>query len=83
MLRTFQIWLCIAFLAIGIYSGSRKAYNVLSYKCVGCEDCINVCPKDAIEIKRGKAVIDVQMCIGCGQCAYICSFNAVRRYKER
>ena len=55
-------------------------YEVLSYKCVGCADCIDVCIKDAITIKRGKAVIDPEVCIGCRQCVYICSFFAIRAY---
>ena len=80
MTRIFGVFTIILFLTLAIYSASKKKFEVLSYKCVGCEDCIDVCPKDAISIKRGKAVIDPEVCIGCRQCVYMCSFFAVRAY---
>ncbi len=82
MARIIGVFTLILFLTIGIYSASKKKYEVLSYKCVGCADCIDVCPKDAITLKRGKAVIDPQKCIGCSQCVYICSFFALRAYES-
>ncbi|MFC1476467.1 4Fe-4S binding protein [Fibrobacterota bacterium] len=80
MKRIFGVFTIILFLTLAIYSASKKKYEVLSYKCVGCADCIDICPKDAITIKRGKAVIDPEECIGCSQCVYMCSFFAVRAY---
>lgn len=82
MARIIGVFTLILFLTIGIYSASKMKYEVLSYKCVGCADCIDVCPKDAITLKRGKAVIDPQKCIGCGLCVYICSFFALRAYES-
>lgn len=82
MARITGVFALILFLTICIYSASKKKYEVLSYKCVGCADCIDVCPKDAITLKRGKAVIDPQKCIGCSQCVYICSFFALRAYES-
>ena len=80
MTRITGVFTLIFFLTIAIYSASKKKFEVLSYKCVGCEDCIDICPTDAITIKRGKAVIDPEECTGCGQCVYMCSFFAVRAY---
>ena len=82
MLRTACIYLTIIILAISIYSAIQRKYSVLSHACVGCGDCIHVCVKGAITIKRGKAVIDPSLCIGCSHCAYICSYNAIRRSKD-
>lgn len=82
MSRTVQICIVILFLTIVLYSASKNKYEILSNKCVGCADCIDVCPKDAITIIRGKAVIDSEKCIGCGQCLYICSFYAIRVYER-
>ena len=83
MARILGVFTLVLFLSIGIYSASKKKFEVLSYKCVGCADCIDVCPKDAITLKRGKAVIDPQECNGCSQCVYICSFFALRAYESR
>ena len=82
MARILGVFTLVLFLSIGIYSASKKKFEVLSYKCVGCADCIDVCPKDAITLKRGKAVIDPQECNGCRQCVYICSFFALRAYES-
>lgn len=80
MIRVISLGIFVILLTLGIYSASQKKCDVLSYKCVGCGDCVKLCPKDAIELKRGKAVIDPDMCIGCRQCLYVCSFNAIRVY---
>lgn len=82
MARILGVFTLVLFLSIGIYSASKMKFEVLSYKCVGCADCIDVCPKDAITLKRGKAVIDPQECNGCSQCVYICSFFALRAYES-
>ncbi len=54
--------------------------HVYPVDCVGCGDCIEICPKKgtAITLVRGKAVINTENCIGCKKCIYICSFEAVR-----
>lgn len=82
MLRTAYFYFIVVILTISIYSAIQRKYSVLSYACVGCGDCINVCTKSAVTMKRGKAVIDPSLCIGCSQCAYICSYNAIRRCKD-
>ncbi|MCF7858387.1 MAG: 4Fe-4S binding protein [Candidatus Cloacimonetes bacterium] len=54
---------------------------VESNSCVGCEDCINVCPTNAIEIINGKAVIDANLCIDCEICITSCTYKAIRNNK--
>ncbi|MBN2829019.1 MAG: 4Fe-4S binding protein [Candidatus Cloacimonetes bacterium] len=51
-------------------------------KCVGCEDCIQSCPVDAITIVSGKAVIDNKTCINCGKCYRACTYNSIRTPHE-
>lgn len=48
-------------------------------KCAGCMACVDVCPKEAIQIKDTlsayNAVIDEKKCIGCNACHKICQAN--------
>ena len=69
--------LIVLILSAGLYSAAKRKMYVLPAKCVGCEDCRPLCPKKAITMKRGKAVINPDKCIGCKQCSYICSFGAI------
>jgi len=50
-------------------------------KCVGCGDCMSVCPVNAITIIDGKAVIDTDKCIKCEICIKTCNYNAIRKIK--
>lgn len=52
-------------------------------KCVGCGNCIDICPVDAITFEDNLAAVDKDWCIGCGVCATTCEFDALRvRYRE-
>lgn len=55
-------------------------------KCAGCMACINVCPKDAIEIKDTldayNAVIDTDKCINCDACHNVCPNNNSVEFKS-
>jgi len=44
--------------------------------CTGCSLCKNVCMYDAIEIKKGKAIIN-DNCVFCGACIDICKFKSI------
>jgi len=44
--------------------------------CVGCEDCIDRCPVEAIVVEE-IAVVDRQKCLGCGLCASTCPSEAI------
>ena len=45
--------------------------------CVECEDCIENCPVDAIELADAIQV-DRGKCLGCGVCAGNCPSDAIR-----
>jgi H+/Na+-translocating ferredoxin:NAD+ oxidoreductase subunit B len=52
-------------------------------QCVGCGECIDICPVDAITLTDDIAVVDRNWCIGCGVCATKCEFDALHiRYRE-
>ena len=47
-------------------------------RCSGCELCVPVCKREAIELKEGVAVIDKEECGHCGQCITVCPLDAIR-----
>ena len=56
---------------------SRRLAVIHRADCIGCEQCVAVCPTDAITMQEGVAVIAVEKCIGCGECVPICPTDAV------
>ncbi|MBF0384865.1 MAG: DUF362 domain-containing protein [Candidatus Omnitrophica bacterium] len=40
--------------------------------CIGCGECVKICPANAIIIVSQKANVDGKKCIGCGNCAAVC-----------
>lgn len=46
-------------------------------KCIGCEECVKVCPVGAAAMVEKKAVIDKAICIGCGECLTVCRKKAM------
>lgn len=45
--------------------------------CVGCEDCLEVCIYDGINITEGKAQVNQETCLGCGRCERMCQNDAI------
>lgn len=56
----------------------ENIYHVTD-KCMGCtaHPCKEVCPRQAIDIKNGKSVIDQEKCIKCGKCKSVCPYDAI------
>jgi ferredoxin len=46
-------------------------------RCIGCADCLKVCPTRAIRIRDRKSLCLVDRCIGCGACMRACSQGAI------
>ena len=55
--------------------------------CIGCQQCIGLCPYSAIEFnpRLGISVVNEALCKGCGSCAGFCPSGAaqVRHFKEK
>ena len=46
-------------------------------KCIGCAECLKVCPQKALTVADKKASIDKSLCIGCGECLTVCRSKAI------
>jgi nitroreductase/Pyruvate/2-oxoacid:ferredoxin oxidoreductase delta subunit len=47
-------------------------------RCIGCGECVAVCPSQTLEMKDGKARVTGARSLGCGHCAAVCPVEAVR-----
>lgn len=56
----------------------RKRYFVTN-ACRGClaRTCMMNCPKNAIEMNDGKAMVSEKKCINCGKCLSACPYHAI------
>ena len=46
--------------------------------CIGCEDCRNNCPNQAIYMESKHAVIDFELCDDCRMCQYVCPRDVIK-----
>ena len=77
---------CVKSIAMGCSSlkGKLRMHQSLlphfdSELCVGCGQCVDSCPEDALKLPEGNSypVIDSELCIGCGECQAVCPKKAV------
>ncbi len=50
---------------------------VFTQKCVGCGACVRACPRQALQIRQGRARLNKRRCIKCYCCHELCPFQAV------
>jgi Pyruvate/2-oxoacid:ferredoxin oxidoreductase delta subunit len=51
-------------------------------RCIGCGQCVDICPVQAVKMEGDFPVIDKDWCIGCGVCAVPCPVSAVRLVRK-
>jgi len=51
-------------------------------KCILCNDCLPVCPKNAITAGDKAVVIDRELCDNCGQCTSVCYAEALKLFGQ-
>jgi heterodisulfide reductase subunit A len=59
-----------------VTTSPEKAF-VLTDLCNGCQECVPICPSNAISMQNGKAMINPFMCTGCGACIPVCPQGAI------
>ena len=55
-------------------------YNVEvnAEKCVGCGECIDICPVEVFELQDEKSVpVNAEECLGCESCIEVCEEGAI------
>ncbi len=52
----------------------QKMYTVS--KCIGCGECVRVCPLEACELTPEGIVTETEICNACGMCADVCPASA-------
>jgi pyruvate formate lyase activating enzyme len=49
---------------------AQKMYS--ESKCIGCGECVDICPEQACYLKPDGIVTDETLCTSCGLCAQVC-----------
>ena len=58
---------------------AAELYYIDPDECIGCGDCIDACPEDAIEGKDGFIhMIDQDLCEQCGKCVSACDEGCIK-----
>ncbi|HJK51020.1 MAG TPA: DUF362 domain-containing protein [Methanocorpusculum sp.] len=53
------------------------APRVIQDRCIGCGQCVRICPKKAVQLTKGKAEFDLARCIRCYCCHEMCQARAI------
>ena len=59
-------------------SNTRRQRPIPTEKCTACGQCVEICPKEAIQIRDKRAMIDYKRCIACYCCHEICPYEAIK-----
>ena len=81
MKKKILLFAGILIVTLALFAITKSTIFVESKLCVGCGDCVAVCPVDAIQIIDGKAIIDADACIDCEICIKSCTYDAIRKNK--
>jgi ferredoxin len=59
-------------------SSTHKTPDIDYTKCIGCGNCVNLCPMGAIHIINNHAYIDSKLCRNCRLCIRSCPKLAIK-----
>jgi NAD-dependent dihydropyrimidine dehydrogenase PreA subunit len=47
-------------------------------KCIGCGECVDICPVEVYELRDEKSVpVNAEECVGCESCIEVCEQDAI------
>jgi NAD-dependent dihydropyrimidine dehydrogenase PreA subunit len=47
-------------------------------KCIGCGECVDICPSEVYELQDDKSVpVNAEECVGCESCIEVCEQEAI------
>ncbi len=52
-------------------------------ECIGCGNCADICPVDAVKMVDERPQVDENWCIGCGVCAVSCAAEVISIIRRR
>jgi NADP-reducing hydrogenase subunit HndC len=62
----------------GVCQELSSAYVIEADTCIGCTNCVDTCPVDAISGEPKEVhEIDADLCISCGACVETCPVDAI------
>ena len=59
---------------------SARQLALYEHKCIGCGECVEICPNGAHRIENGVHTLNRSLCVGCGKCADSCLGAALTLY---
>ena len=71
---------CLPSSAVSLIKDSKahRQRPIPTEKCTACGQCVEICPKQAIQINDRRAMVDYKRCIACYCCHEICPYEAIK-----
>ncbi|MFC1948517.1 glycyl-radical enzyme activating protein [Chloroflexota bacterium] len=58
----------------------RESPEIAFYpdRCIRCDECLAVCPRNAITVREATVAVDRELCDNCGRCTFVCYAEALK-----
>lgn len=62
---------------MAVYSGPKGDLVWKEEDCFDCSGCVGICPFDALELRQGLIIADMERCTLCTLCDRVCPTAAI------